>query len=141
LISIKSQLVRAAAAGAIGVAAMAASVAPASAAVHGPAAVHLAGAVAAKPNTDIEGSPAKFAPAKLTAPPTKGTCSKTNYSFSVDNKTKKSQTLQDKSGSTKKTIGTLKAGEKAGICLTGSKGAKGTLYIKGSSSTLAVTLS
>ena len=140
--SIRNQLVRAAAVGALGMTAMAGFIAPASAAQATAAAAHMTGvAPAAKPNTNIEGSPAKWAPAKLTAAPVKGTCSGTNYSFSVDNKTKKSQVIQYKSGSSKKTLGTLKKGEKAGICATGAKGAKGTFYIKGSKSVLTVTLS
>ena len=142
MVSIKSHLVRTAAAGAIGVAAMAGFIAPASAAQRAPAAVHMSGAAAAaKPNTNIAGTPAKWSPTKLTAAPTKGTCSGTNYSFSITNKTKKSQTVQDKSGSTKKKLGTLKAGQKDGVCATGAKGAKGTFYIKGSKSVLTVTLS
>lgn len=139
--SIRNQFVRAAAVGALGVTAMAGFIAPASAAQVA-AAAHMTGvAPAAKPNTNLEGSPAKWSPTKLTAAPVKGTCSKTNYSFSVDNKTKKTQTLQYKSGSTKKLLGTIKASEKAGICATGSKGAKGTFYIKGSKSVLTLTLS
>jgi hypothetical protein len=141
--SIRNQLVRAAAVGALGVTALAGFIAPASAAqVAAAAAAHMTGtAPAAKPNTNIEGSPAKWVPTKLTAAPVTGSCSKTNYSFTIDNKTTKTQTVQYKSGSTKKTLGKLTKSEKAGVCLTGGKGAKGTFYITGSSSVLTVTLS
>jgi hypothetical protein len=143
LLTNRSSLIRAGAAGAVALGAAAAFAVPASASVTpAPAAVHMGAAVAAaKPNTDLKGSPAKWSPAKLTAPPTKGTCSKTNYSFTVTNDTTKSQTLQYKSGTTKKTLGVLKAKEKGGICAVGSKGAKSDLYVKGSSSVLTVTLS
>jgi hypothetical protein len=59
----------------------------------------------------------------------------------VDNKTTKSQTIQIKPGSRKKKLGTPPKGEKAGVCATGAKGAKGTFYIEGSSSVLTVSLS
>jgi hypothetical protein len=142
LISIKNPLVRAGTAGAVALGAAAVFAAPASASVT-PAAVHMGAqaVAAAKPNTDIEGTSAKWDPTKLTAAPITGTCSKTNYSFTITNKTKKSQTVQYKSGTTKKTLGTLKAGEEAGICATGSKGGKSDLYLKGSSSVLTITLS
>jgi hypothetical protein len=141
LLTNRSSLIRAAAAGVAALGAATVFAGPASASVT-PAAVHMGAAVAAsKPNTDLKGSPAKWSPAKLTAPPTKGTCSKTNYSFTVTNDTSKSQTLQYKSGTTKKTLGVLKAKEKGGICAVGAKGAKSSLYIKGSSSVLTVTLS
>ncbi|HEX4060268.1 MAG TPA: hypothetical protein VHY58_04520 [Streptosporangiaceae bacterium] len=143
MVSIKSHLVRTAAVGALGVAALAGFIAPASAAQAAPAAAHMSAAVAAKakPNTNIQGTPAKWSPTKLTAAPTKGTCSGTNFSFSITNKTKKSQVIQEKVSGKKKSLGTLKASQKAGICLTGAKGAKGMLYIKGSTSVLTITLS
>jgi hypothetical protein len=140
--SIRNQLVRAAAVGALGVTAMAGFIGPASASQVAATTAHMTGmAHAAKPSTIIEGSPAKWVPTKLTAAPTKGTCSATNYSFSIDNKTTKSQTVQYKSGTKKKTLGTLKASEKTEVCGSGAKGAKGTFYIKGSKSVLTVTLS
>jgi hypothetical protein len=141
--SLKTQIIRLSTAGALAVVTMAGVVAPASAAQRAPAAVHMSSAVAAKakPNTNIQGSPAKWSPTKLTAPPTKGTCSGTNFSFSITNKTTKSQVIQEKVSGKKKALGTLKASQKAGICLTGAKGAKGNLYIKGSASVLTVTLS
>lgn len=138
---IRNQLVRAAAVSALGVTAMAGFIAPASAAQVAASAHMTSVAPAAKPNTDIKASPVRWVPKTLTAPPTKGTCSATNYSFSVTNKTKTAKTIQYKSGTKKKTLGTLKAGKKGGVCATGSKGAKGKFYIKGSTSVLTVTLS
>jgi hypothetical protein len=131
--SIRNQLVRAAAAGALGVAAMAGFIAPASASQV--AAAHTAGAAAAaKPSTDIEGSPAKWVPAKLTIAPITGKCTKTNYSFSIHNKTTKSQTIY--SG---KTTGTLKAGQAVPLCITAKSGSF-KVGIKGSTSVLTVTI-
>jgi hypothetical protein len=109
------------------------------------AAPHLkvtAAAAAAKPNTNIKGSPAKWNPAKLTAKPITGTCSAKNYSFSMTNQTKKSQTILYKSGSSgKKTLGMLKKGEQAILCSKGAKGSKTKFFIKGAKSVLTVTLS
>lgn len=141
LVSIKNHLVRTAAIGALGLATTIGFVAPASASQT--ASAHLAGiAAAAKPNTNIQGSPAKWNPTKLTAAPIKGTCSAKNFSFSITNKTSKTQTIQFKSGTGgKKTLGSLKKGQKGAVCATGSKGAKATFFIKGAKSTLTVTLS
>jgi hypothetical protein len=145
LASIKNHLVRAAAVGTLGMTAVAGFVAPASAAqVRG---LHLGSAgaaVAATPNTDIKGSPAKWDPTKLTVASHKGTkCTSKLVSFTITNKTKKSQAIQEKTSSgTKETIGTVKASAKVGICVLGaSKGAKGDLYIKGSKSILTITVS
>ena len=44
-------------------------------------------------------------------------------------------------GSKKETLGKLKAGQKAGLCVQGPKGAKGDFFIKGSKSKLVMTLS
>lgn len=140
--SIRNQLVRAAAVSALGVTAMAAFIAPASASQVAATATHMTGAApAAKPNTNIQGSPATWSPAKLTAPPATGTCSATNYSFTITNKTTKTQTIQIKSGSAKKTVGKLAAGKNGPICLTGKKGESGSFYLVGSTSVLSVTLS
>jgi hypothetical protein len=141
--SIRTQSIRAAAAGVLSVAAIATFITPASAAqataIHVTAAAHTA---ATGPNTNIQGTPAKWDPAKLTAPPVTGTCSATNYSFSIDNKTKKSQTISYKTGSSpKQTLATIKTGVKEGICASGSKGAAFKLYIKGATSVLSLTLS
>ena len=142
LIAIRNQLIRAAAVGAIGVTAVAGFVAPASAATAG---VHVSTAgvhVAVRgPNTNIQGSPAKWSPTKLTGPPVSGTCSKTNYTFSITNKTKTTKTILYKTGTTKKKLGTVAAGVKKGVCGSGPKGAKAKFYIKGSTSVLTVTLS
>ena len=46
-----------------------------------------------------------------------------------------------KGGQQKQTLGKLKAGQKAGLCVEGPKGAKGDFFIKGSKSKLVVTLS
>jgi hypothetical protein len=139
--SIRNQIVRAVIPGAISVAAVAAFITPASAAQTG--GIHLAAAAhatATAPNTNIEGSPAKWDPTKITAKPSTGSkCTTADISFSITNKTKKSQTVQD--GSPKQTLATLKAGAKEGICVTGSKGSTGDLYIKGSKSVLTITLS
>jgi hypothetical protein len=61
--------------------------------------------------------------------------------WTITNKTKKTQTIQAKVGSKKQTLGKLKAGQKAGLCVAGKKGAKGDFFIKGSKSKLVVTLS
>lgn len=88
MISIKSQLVGAVTAGALGVATMAGFIAPISAAQAATAHVTAKG-----PHTNITGSPAKFVPNKLTVKPVTGKCSATNNSFSGTNKTTKSQTV------------------------------------------------
>jgi hypothetical protein len=129
--------------GAVGVASVACFMAPASAATVSPHATVAAGihAAASKPNSNLSGTKAAWKPTKLTAAPTTGTCSKTNYSFTITNDTTKSQVIQYKSGTGKKTLGTLKAKEKAGVCLTGTKGEEGILYAKSSGAALTVTLS
>jgi hypothetical protein len=140
--SIKIHLARTAAVGALGVATMAGFMLPAMASTA--ATAHMAGdhVAASKPNSTISGSPAKWDPTKLTAAPITGSCSATNYSFSITNSEKKSETILYNGGSgTKTKLGVIKAGEKAGICGTGSKGAKADFYIKGSKSVLTVTLS
>jgi hypothetical protein len=143
LIAIKKHLVRTAAVGALGVTAVAGFVAPASAAsVAAPHLVSAGVAVAAAPNSNIQGSPAKWSPTKLSVATHKGTkCTTAKVSFTITNKTKKAQAVQEKSGSGKTTIGTVKPGKKAGICvLNASSGAKGQLYIKGSKSVLIITV-
>jgi hypothetical protein len=142
LFAIKRHFVRTAVVGALGVTALAGFVAPASAVQV--AAPHMANApaVAAKPNTNIEGGPLRWVPNKLTAPPTSGTCSSTNYSFSITNRTAKAHEILYKIGTNpKKVLGTLKAHQKAAICDKRAKGSKTKFYIKGSTSVLTVTLS
>lgn len=143
MLSTKNHLVRAAAVAALGVTALVGSMAPASAAqVAAPHLTVTAVAVAAKPNTNIKGSPAKWNPAELSVKPITGTCSFKNYSFTMTNQTKKSQTILYKTGSNpKKNLGTLKKSEQARLCGKGAKGSKTKFFIKGAKSVLTVTLS
>jgi hypothetical protein len=143
VISIKNQIIRVSTAAALAAVAVTGFVAPASAATAGVhatvAGVHVA---ATGPNTNITGSPAKWDPTTLTAKPvTSKKCSTTNFSFSVSNTTKKTQTVQDKVSGKKQTLFTLKTKTAEAVCVTGPKGASGMLYIKGSKSVLTVTLS
>ena len=144
MVSIKNQLARAAAVGALGVMTMAgfvasASAASASAGMHASlAAVHVA---TAGPNDNISGSPPAWHPTKLTVKPVTGTCTATNNSFTITNKTKVTRTIQVNTGSGKMTLGKLAAGKKAAICGSGPKGAKAKFFIKGAKSVLTVTLS
>ena len=139
--STRNQIVRVAATGALSMAAMAGFMAPAWAAQQ--PAVHLAATAhpaTTGPNTDIVKGP-KWDPIKLSVPPVTGTCTSTNYSFSIDNMTKKAQTILYKTGtSPKQTLGTVKAHTKEGICASGSKGASAKFFIKGATSILTVTL-
>ena len=146
MVSIKTQLIRAAAIGAVGVAAMAGVMAPASAAstsagMH--ASLAVARVAATGPNTNITGSPAHWMPTTLTGPPTKAgsTCSGTNNTFTITNKEATAKTVLVNTGSGKKLLGTLKAKTKYAICGSGPKGAKAKFYIKGATSVLTVTLS
>lgn len=146
MVSIKNQLIRVAAIGAVGVAAGAGFVAPASAAQAASARAGLAQvAVAALPNVNIQGSPPKWNPTTLTvAPKTYGKkCTAAKEVYTITNKTKKSAVITYKKGGKGKKLpfGTLPAGETGGICAEGSAGATFTLYIKGSKSVLTVTLS
>ena len=146
MVSIKTQLIRAAAVGAVGAAATAGFMAPASAAsasagMHASlAAVNVA---ATGPNTKILAGPVRWSPTKLTGPPTKAgsTCSGTNNTFTITNKTSTTKTIQVNTGSGKMLLGKLGAGKKAAICGSGPKGAKAKFFIKGSTSVLTVTLS
>jgi fatty acid/phospholipid biosynthesis enzyme len=144
LFAIKDQFIRVAAVGALGVVALAGFAAPASAVTAGVHASVAGTHVAAKgPNTDIEGSPAAFKPAKLSVKSVaSGKCSSTNYSFSVSNDTKASQAVQEKtSAGKKKTLFTLKPKTAEGVCVSGSSGASGKLYLKSSGKALTVTIS
>jgi hypothetical protein len=128
--------------GVLSVAGATAAVTPASAAAAPSAHVSMAGiTTAALPNTNVKGSPAKWSPTKLRAKPHSfTTCTKAKLSFTITNRTKKTQTIQEKVGSKKVPLGTIKAGFRAGVCLKGQKGAKGSFFIKGSKSKLTVTL-
>lgn len=141
MLSIRNSLGRASAIGILSMTAVAGFVAPASASVAPLTARMGVTPAATGPNTTISGSPAKWNPTKLTAPPTVGTCSATNYTFSITNKEKVTETILVKEGTTKKKLGTVAAGTKTAICGSGAKGAKATFYIKGSKSVLTVTLS
>jgi hypothetical protein len=110
MISIKSKLAGAAAAGALGVATMAGFIAPASAAQAVSTAAHL---TAVGPHTNIVGSPAKWVPNKLTVKPATGRCTKTNNSFSGTNATKKPQTVLVMG----RVAGTLKPGQTKDVCV------------------------
>jgi hypothetical protein len=62
--------------------------------------------------------------------------------WTITNRTKKSHTILAKAGSgPKRKLGTIKAGQKVGVCSKGPKGAKSTFFIKGSTSHLVLTLS
>jgi hypothetical protein len=100
-------------------------------------------ATSALPNVNIKGSPAKWSPTKLTVKPKKFTkCTKSKLVWTITNKTKKTQTIFEKSGSNpKEKLGSLKSGQKGGLCAQGPKGAKATFSLKGSKSKLVVTLS
>jgi hypothetical protein len=144
LSSIRNSLGRASAIGVLAAATMAGFMAPALAAPAAPAAVHLtATAPAALPNVNVQGSPAKWSPAKLTVKPKSFTeCTTAKEVWTISNKTKKSQTISYKVGSGKKTtLGTLTAGEKAGVCAQGKAGTKETFSLASSKSTLTLTLS
>jgi hypothetical protein len=143
VLSIRNSLGRVSAVGVIAMAAAAGFVAPASAAQVTGVSARLAAVspAATGPNTTISGSPAKWSPTKLTGPPVTGTCSATNYTFSITNKEKVSETIQYKAGTTKKKLGVVAASTKVAICGSGAKGSKATFYIKGSKSVLTVTLS
>jgi hypothetical protein len=143
MLSIKTRLAGLTAAGAIAVAGVAGFVTPASAA-QVPARTGLAAAApAALPNTNIQGSPAAWSPSKLTVKPKSFTkCTAKTQAWTITNKTKKAAAISYKIGTGKKTtLGSLPAGEKAGICSEGKAGTKESFYIKGSTSVLTLTLS
>jgi hypothetical protein len=133
----------ASAVGVLSVAGITGLVTPVSAAAAPSATVGMAGiSTAALPNVNIKGTPAKWSPTKLTVTPKNfTTCTKAKVVWTITNKTKKGQTISAKSGSGPKTkLGTIKAGQKVGVCSKGPKGAKSTFFIKGSKSQLVVTL-
>jgi hypothetical protein len=119
-------------------------VTPVSAAAVPSATVGMVGiSAAALPNVNIKGTPARWKPTRLTVRPKPYTrCTAAKVVWTITNKTKKAQTISARSGSgPKKRLGTLKAGQKGGVCSKGPKGAKSTFFIKGSKSHLVVTLS
>jgi hypothetical protein len=95
------------------------------------------------PNVNIKGSPAVWKPTSLSIKPKKFvTCTAKFEVWTITNKTKKTQTVSYSVGSsTKKTkLGKLTAGEVGSICTEGPAKSKQHFYIKGSKSTLTVTL-
>jgi hypothetical protein len=134
----------ASAVGVLSVAGMMGAVTPVSAAATPSATVGMTGILAAAlPNVNIKGAPAKWSPTKLTVKPKTFTrCTKAKEVWTITNKTKKRQTISAKAGSGPKTkLGTIKAGQKVGVCSKGPKGTKSIFFIKGSKSHLVVTLS
>jgi hypothetical protein len=148
LLSIRNSLGRACAVGILAVTAAAGFVGPASASV-APFTAHMAHvthvAVAPSvtgPNTTIKGTPAAWHPTSLTGPPVTGTCSGTNFTFSITNAKAVAEKISVKpAGGTKMPLGTIPAHTKVAICGSGPKGAKAKFFIKGSTSVLTVTLS
>lgn len=143
LLSIRNSLGRVSAVGILTVTAAAGFVAPASASV-APLTAHMAAAAPSVtgPNTTIKGAPPAWHPTSLTGPPASGTCSSTNFTFSITNKEKMAETILVKTGSNPKTkLGVVKAGAKVVVCGSGPKGAKAKFFIKGAKSVLTVTLS
>ncbi len=144
LLSIKTRLGRASTVGILTVASVAGFMTPASAAPVSSGTVGLARvATATLPNVNIQGAPAAWHPASLKVTPKSYTkCTAAKEVWTISNKTKKSQTISFKLGSAKKKeLGKLAAGTKAGVCSKGPAGTKFTFSIKGSKSTLTLTLS
>jgi hypothetical protein len=142
LVSIKNPLARAATVGVLAVTAMAGVIVPASAASSGVGAGLAGATAAAKPNVNIQGSPAKWSPTKLTVTPKNFTkCTPAKVVWTISNKTKKPAVISWRVGSgPKMPLGTLPAGEKAGVCSKGPAGTKESFSIKGSKSILQLTL-
>jgi hypothetical protein len=144
VLSITKRLALTSAAGALALAGIAGFMAPASAAQLPAAGTGLTAAtLAAKPNVNIQGKPAAWKPTKLSVKPKPfTTCTTSKVVWTITNKTKKAQTISYKVGSGPKSpLGTLAAGQKAGICSKGTAGTKESFYLKGSKSVLHLTLS
>ena len=141
MFSLKKWLGLASAASFLGAAGVAGLVAPASAA-HAPPATSMIGVAAAKPNVNISGSPAKWSPTRLSVVPKNfTTCTASKVVWTISNKTSKGQTISVKVGTgPKRLLGTIKARTKVGVCSKGPAGTKETYSIKGSTSTLKLTL-
>jgi len=143
LFSVKKLLGLASAAGILGAVGLAGLTAPALAA---PAPAARTGMVAvgtaALPNTNIQGAPAKWSPTKLSVTPKNfTTCTAAKVVWTITNKTAKAQTISFKVGSgAKHPLGTVAAKTKAGVCSRGAKGTVETFFIKGSASTMKLTL-
>lgn len=143
MLSITKRLGRTAAVGALALAGIAGSLAPASAAQVSAARTSLTGAaLAALPNANIQGLPAVWKPTSLSVTPKPfTTCTSAKVVWTITNKTKKAQTISYKVGAgATKPLGTLAAGHKAGVCSKGAAGTKESLFIKGSKSILHLTL-
>ena len=133
----------ASAAGVLSAAGMTGFVTPVSAAAAPAATVGVVGiSAAALPNVNIKGAPARWKPTALRVTPKPYTrCTRAKEVWTITNRTRKAQTILAKSGSKPKVrLGTIRAGQKVGVCSKGPKGAKSTFFIKGSTSHLVVTL-
>jgi hypothetical protein len=128
LVSIKTQLVRTAAVGAVGVAALAGFIAPASA---GTVALgHNAATVAAKPNSNIIGSgkTVNYSPKSLNVKwsgTTSKTCTAKIEAFTIKNTAKTTETVTF-SG---KAFAKIPAGKGIGVCVFGSGTATGAFSL------------
>jgi hypothetical protein len=145
LVAIKSQLARALTVSVLALGTMAGVIAPASAAstASGSVGAGLARVtVAAKPNVNIKGAPAAWSPTKLTVTPKNfTTCTASKEVWTITNQTKKPAVLSWRVGTgAKMPLGTLSAGQKAGVCSKGPAGTKESYFIKGSKSVLHLTL-
>jgi hypothetical protein len=141
----KNPLARALTVGVLALGTMAGVIAPASAAstASGSAGAGLARVtVAAKPNVNIKGAPAAWSPAKLTVTPKPfTTCTAAKVVWTITNRTKKPAVISWRVGTgPKMLLGTLPAGQKAGVCSKGPAGTKESFSIKGSKSVLHLTL-
>ena len=99
-------------------------------------------ATAALPNANVKGSPARWSPTKLTVTPRNFTrCTARKIVWTITNKTARTQTIEVKTGTApRKTLGSLSAGQRVGVCAKGPAGSRAIFIIKGSRSRLAVTL-
>lgn len=100
------------------------------------------GTAASVPGTTIKGnhSTATFKPSKLDTKwsgPTAKTCTKSEWAITVTNSTKSTEKVTYKG----QEIGALPAGTSSGICFWGSGTQTFSFGLKGSSGTLAVTVS
>ena len=80
-------------------------------------------------------------PTKLTGPPITGKCTATNFTVSMTNKTKKTQSIRSTRARGRCPSRRFPAGKAVAVCGKGPKGAKAMFFITGSKSVLTVTLS
>ena len=128
MVSIKNQLIRAAAVGTLGVAAMAGFMAPASAGTAATLGHSAVATAAAKPNSNIVGSgkTVHYSPTSLKVKwsgPTKKTCTAKIISFTISNTTKAAETVTV-SG---KAFAKIPASKAIGVCVFGTGTAKAAL--------------